>query len=150
MEKTKAAPRLFTREEAQKMLPLVRSIVRDIVDLYRTFKEKVERYQAATEAKRRGQAPPAGFDREAIEAEIEGLKDKVHAAMSELTTLGVELKDFEKGLVDFPMRRGGDVAFLCWMLGEEGIGYWHTRDAGFRGRKPLDDADDDPDDEDGE
>ena len=58
--------------------------------------------------------------------------------LSELETLGVQLKDFERGLVDFPSLRDGRVVLLCWQLGEgDELEWWHDVDAGFAGRTPL-------------
>ncbi len=58
--------------------------------------------------------------------------------MSELDTLGVQLKDFERGLVDFPSLREGRVVLLCWQLGEgDELEWWHDVDTGFSGRTPL-------------
>jgi hypothetical protein len=51
--------------------------------------------------------------------------------------LGVILRDPETGLIDFPARREGHDAFLCWRLGEERVMFWHSTDTGFGGRKPL-------------
>lgn len=141
MEKTKASPRLFERVEAERMLPLVRVIVQDIVDHYRAFKDRVERYRAGMEAKQAGNPAPTGFSRGPLEEEIESLRDKIHGAVSELGELGVEFKDFDMGLVDFPSKRGEDVVYLCWRLGETRIGYWHTLDSGFRARQPIEAGD---------
>jgi hypothetical protein len=52
--------------------------------------------------------------------------------------LGGVVKDLDTGLVDFPARLAGVVAFLCWRLGEDEIDHWHGIDEGFSGRKPLD------------
>jgi hypothetical protein len=49
----------------------------------------------------------------------------------------IVLRDPETGLIDFPTRRDGEPAFLCWRLGEERIGHWHGPDSGFAGRRPL-------------
>ena len=58
--------------------------------------------------------------------------------MSELEALGVQLKDFDRGLVDFPSLRDGRVVLLCWQLGEgDELEWWHDMDAGFAGRTPL-------------
>ena len=58
--------------------------------------------------------------------------------LAELETLGVQLKDFERGLVDFPSLRDGRVVLLCWQLGEgDELEWWHDVDAGFAGRTPL-------------
>ena len=60
------------------------------------------------------------------------------SAMTELDTLGVQLKDFERGLIDFPSLRDGKVVLLCWQLGEgDELEWWHDVDAGFAGRTPL-------------
>ncbi len=55
----------------------------------------------------------------------------------ELHRLGLQLKDLDRGLVDFPALRDGREVFLCWEDGEEDIGYWHDVDAGYAGREPL-------------
>jgi len=58
--------------------------------------------------------------------------------MSELEALGVQLKDFDRGLVDFPSLRDGRVVLLCWQLGEgDELEWWHDMEAGFGGRTPL-------------
>jgi hypothetical protein len=58
--------------------------------------------------------------------------------LAELEGLGVQLKDFERGLVDFPSLRDGRVVLLCWQLGEgDELEWWHDVDAGFAGRTPL-------------
>ena len=49
----------------------------------------------------------------------------------------IQLKDAERGLIDFPSRRGTREVFLCWENGEEDIGHWHELDAGYDGREPL-------------
>lgn len=57
--------------------------------------------------------------------------------LSEFRSREIQIKDLDRGLIDFPHLRDGKEAFLCWEKGEEDIGYWHELDAGFRGRKPL-------------
>ena len=58
--------------------------------------------------------------------------------LSELEALGVQIKDFDRGLVDFPSLRDGRVILLCWQLGEgDELEWWHVVDAGFAGRTPL-------------
>nr|MBA3805693.1 DUF2203 domain-containing protein [Acidobacteriota bacterium] len=57
---------------------------------------------------------------------------------SEIETLGVQLKDYTRGLIDFPSLRDGRVVLLCWQLGEgEQIEWWHDVETGFAGRQPL-------------
>ena len=60
--------------------------------------------------------------------------------MIELRELEVVLRDLDRGLLDFPSLRDGREVYLCWQEGEDGIGFWHEPDAGFGGRRPLDDG----------
>ena len=59
-------------------------------------------------------------------------------AVADLEALGVQLKDFERGLIDFPSLRDGRMVLLCWQMGEgDELEWWHDLDAGFAGRTPL-------------
>jgi hypothetical protein len=59
-------------------------------------------------------------------------------ALQEINSIGVQVKDLDKGLLDFPCQLGEQIVLLCWQLGETKIDYWHTMEAGFQGRQPLD------------
>jgi hypothetical protein len=124
--------KIFTVQEANALLPNVRIIVGKIQRQHRhlfTYRE---------EAKKAAEAAEQGGG---------GLKDGVAYAtalteltlqLGELEALGVQLKDFERGLVDFPSLRDGRVVLLCWQLGEgDELEWWHDIDAGFAGRTPL-------------
>jgi len=56
----------------------------------------------------------------------------------QLTELGVEIKDVDSGLVDFPSRRHGEDVLLCWRVGEDSVEFWHDLEAGYAGRLPID------------
>lgn len=58
--------------------------------------------------------------------------------VAEIDEIGVQVKDLEEGLLDFPCIVDGQTVLLCWKLGEKEIGFWHTTEEGFAGRKPLD------------
>lgn len=62
---------------------------------------------------------------------------KLQQVLSEFRSREIQIKDLNRGLIDFPHLRDGKEAFLCWEKGEEDIGYWHELEAGFRGRRPL-------------
>ena len=65
--------------------------------------------------------------------------EEVVTLVSELTEHGIEIKDLDRGLIDFPFRRSnGQVVFLCYLLGEPAILAWHTIEGGFAARKTLD------------
>ena len=124
--------KIFTVEEANALLPNVRSIVGKIQRAHRRLAHYREDAKKASEAAERG---GGGFvDGVAYAAVLTDLT----AQLAELEALGVQLKDFERGLVDFPSLRDGRVVLLCWQLGEgDELEWWHDVDAGFAGRTPL-------------
>jgi len=71
-------------------------------------------------------------------AEREKAMQEAKDTLGEFEAIGVLLKDLEKGLLDFPCMVDGKTVLLCWKLGEKEIGYWHSEEDGFAGRKPLD------------
>jgi hypothetical protein len=113
----------FTVADANAMLPLVRSIVRDIVELDQTIRGWYDR--------------PCPADAEQAEAELEQLYERMREFERELVGLGVELKGHREGLVDFPGWFDGREVCLCWKYGEADLGFWHETDAGFAGRRRL-------------
>jgi hypothetical protein len=58
-------------------------------------------------------------------------------ALGELEAMDIVLRDLDRGLVDFPALRDGEEVYLCWLLDEDEIRFWHEPDAGFAGRRPL-------------
>ena len=124
--------KLFRVEEANALLPTVRRIVESIQrthDCVTTFQEAAQR--AAEGAELGGGYMPEG-------AKYITVIMKLVEHTSELEALGVQLKDYKRGLVDFPSLRDGRVVLLCWHLGEgDRIEWWHETDAGFAGRQPL-------------
>jgi hypothetical protein len=72
------------------------------------------------------------------QAEREKALQEARDTLLEIDEIGVQVKDLEKGLLDFPCMIDGQTVLLCWKLGEKEIGFWHTTEDGFAGRKPLD------------
>ena len=124
--------KIFTVQEANALLPNVRTIVGKIQRAHRRISRYRDDAKKAAEAAERG---GGGFvDGVAYAAVLTELTSH----LSELEALGVQLKDFERGLVDFPSLRDGRIVLLCWQLGEgDELEYWHDVDAGFAGRTPL-------------
>ncbi len=132
--------RYFTVEEANQTLPLVKMIVRDIVDLYNDLHRRRERLASL----RRRQGEPVRDEQDPYEQEILQMEEDLQADITrlqkfvdELRQVGAELKDPFIGLIDFPTKINGREAFLCWKHGEEEVAFWHERDAGFDGRLSL-------------
>lgn len=129
--------RLFTIEQANAMLPLVRAITTDLAQLAGEIVERKQRVAELLGGRRTGGGDVYRDELLAIEAEIEKETDRLREYIRELRELGVEPKGAVEGLVDFPTQIDGRVAFLCWKLGEPEVLHWHDIDAGFAGRQPL-------------
>ena len=126
--------RIFTLAEANGLLPRLRSILEDIGEVWRRMKELNPEIQ-----KVRDKIPLDGFSPYGVEY-VDSVS-RLLFLLHQIKDLGVVLKDVEKGLCDFPYMKQGRVVYLCWHLGENAIAYWHDIEAGFAGRKPLDDSD---------
>ena len=130
-------PRTFTVLQANRALPLVKRIAEDIVVQYRRWQEKVREFEMVT-SQSTADAPDIRAER--LQREVQELAAEIDGYIAELTDLGVEFKDYERGLVDFPGERDGRPVYLCWQLGEPEVRFWHELDAGFLGRQPIDGA----------
>jgi hypothetical protein len=129
--------RHFTPEEANAALPDVRRLVERMVEHRRAHVEALER-QEELEGRIRGNGggiPPAELADTA--AEVERHARELARAVDDIVELGVEVKDLDEGLIDFPALHRGETVLLCWQLGEDEVGYWHSADDGFAGRRPL-------------
>jgi hypothetical protein len=61
----------------------------------------------------------------------------LYKQIEEFEDLGIMIKSFEEGLIDFPAKRFNEEVWLCWKIGEDKVKFWHRKDEGFVGRKPL-------------
>ena len=120
-----SAKKYFTVAQANSALPYVSRVVEDITQVYARIIEL-----------RRGADKPGGPETDA-EKEYEATMDRLSELVDELHAVGVELKDFELGLVDFPATHDGRDVLLCWKRGEADIGHWHEIDAGLAGRQSV-------------
>jgi len=124
--------KLFTVEEANALLPSVREILQKI----QASRRRLSAYRRAAKLAAEGAEQGGGGMIGGVQYAI--VLTQFADEMSELEALGVQLKDFEKGLVDFPSLREGRVVLLCWQLGEgDELEWWHDMDTGFAGRTPL-------------
>jgi hypothetical protein len=124
--------KIFSVEEANALLPTVRGILRRI----RRAHKRLLSYQTA--AKEAAEAAEQGGGGIADGVRYAVILMELTTLMSEIESLGVQLKDFSRGLIDFPSLRDGRVVLLCWQLDEgDNVEWWHDVDAGFAGRTPL-------------
>lgn len=126
--------KLFTLEEANLRLPLVKAIVKDIVTLFSDLHDRRERLN---ELRHRSEQSEYRDEVDAMESELETDIERLDVFVAELSDLGAELKDPLTGLVDFRTLVDGREAYLCWKLEEDEIGWWHDLDAGVNGRRPV-------------
>jgi len=129
--------KLFTVEQANAVLPLVRAITTDLARLSREVMERRERLTLLSSGHKSSAKDPYAEELAQIEEELEKDADQLQAYADELRELGVEPKSGPEGLVDFPSMMDDRLVYLCWRLGEPEVLYWHELDGGFRGRQSL-------------
>lgn len=124
--------RHYTLEEASELLPRVVELMAQL----RTARDRLgdrEAHEALSEA---GPTNGGGAPGRTVSEAFVQLRD----AVAELQGLEVVLRDLDRGLLDFPSLREGREVYLCWQDGEDEIRFWHEPEAGFAGRRPLDDG----------
>ena len=129
--------RLFTVEQANAMLPLVRAITSDLASLAKDVMERRHRLALLLSGRQLKPNDPYSEELAEMEAGLERDTRRLQEYVEELRELGVEPKGAVEGLVDFPAQLDGRPIYLCWKLGEPEVLYWHEIDAGFAGRQPL-------------
>jgi hypothetical protein len=130
-------PKLFTVQQANATLPLVRAIVADLVRLARDVEDRRQRLNMLQGNRRAKTADVYSQELEQMEDELQKDAEQLVEYVRELQELGVELKDPLVGLVDFRCLMDGREVYLCWKLGEPKIAFWHDLESGFTGRQPL-------------
>ena len=133
------ADRSFTLEEAQSLLPVLESLLRTAID----GKKLIEAVDAELQDLAHRVFLSGGLLVNIIQvarrkAEREKTIQRVKDTLAEIDATGVQVKDLDIGLLDFPCKVDGHTVLLCWKLGEQGITYWHDTSEGFAGRKPID------------
>ena len=126
----------FSLDEANALIP---DLVRQFEELHvlqQQAEEREEQLEKLVELDR-SNGRNHGDEIARIENEIEGIVLRTNRIIDDITDLGCEIKDVERGLVDFPSERDGRLVYLCWKLGEDQIRYWHELTSGYAGRQPL-------------
>jgi hypothetical protein len=130
----------FTLDEAQSLVPVLESLLKRAIEA-KAAAESIEQdlqrlaQRVFLTGGMRVDVVAVSRQRTAMDALVQRAKD----AVAEIDAIGVQVKDLETGLLDFPCRVDEEVVLLCWKMGETRITHWHTVEAGFRGRQPLDD-----------
>jgi hypothetical protein len=132
--------RTFTLREAQSMLPILESLLRKSIDSKELIEEIDQEFTDLSERIFLNGGTlvdvRACIARKAQrEKAIQTAKD----TLSEINAIGVQVKDLDIGLLDFPCKVNGEIVLLCWKMGEPTITHWHGTEEGYAGRRPIDD-----------
>jgi len=129
----------FTLSEAQTLLPVVEALLRRAQTAgARAGEIEMEMQQLSQRIFLSGGMHVDVTVAARRRAELDKSVQEAKGTVAEIEEIGVQLKDLEQGLLDFPCVIDGKTVLLCWKLGEKEIGYWHAPEDGFAGRKPLD------------
>jgi len=131
--------RHFTLEQAHRLLPDIEGMLRDAMARHAEWQDaetKLRKMQQEVEMSG-GRRVDGGRAAE-LKRKHDENSHSFGEALAAIHELGVQVKDLEMGLVDFPSRYHGEEVLLCWRLGEPRIEFWHGPSEGFRGRKPID------------
>jgi hypothetical protein len=121
----------FSVPQANSLIPALRPKLESIARMLKAIRGFKAQAVAAASASENGGGAEGGSDYVKVIYEFGRLT-------TEVIDMGIEIKDPERGLIDFPCLKNGEVIYLCWQLGEgDEIEWWHDPDAGFAGRQRL-------------
>ncbi len=134
-----AKMKTFTLAEAQRLLPVLKSLLKRAMDSKQIIEEIEKESQDLNHRILLSgglfvDVPKVARRRAERDKAVQAAKD----AMAEVEAIGVQVKDLDMGLLDFPCVVDDQIVLLCWKYGEEKIEFWHGLEEGFRGRKPID------------
>ena len=133
-----ADERRSTLEEAESLLDsTVRELAEQMVELRGRWRPLQQAWQRVVMKVGSNGGGMSTRDTESLREQLEEITAELNGLIGEITGLGVQIKDVDRGLLDFPSTVDGEEALLCWHVGEPRIAYWHSPEDGFAGRRPL-------------
>ncbi len=131
--------RTFTFDEAQSLLPVMESLLKRAQESKQAAEEVETGLTALAQRIYVNGGMYVDVNKVAkLRAEVETHMQRARESVAEIDSIGVQVKDIDTGLLDFPFRLEDEVVLLCWRMGETAIEHWHTMDSGFQGRQPVD------------
>ena len=131
--------RTFNLEEAHSLLPVLESLLRSAINGKKVMEEVEAEMQALTHRIFLNGGTHVDVVATARrKAERAKAEQRAKDALAEIDSIGVQVKDIDIGLLDFPCEVEGRIVLLCWKMGEPSITHWHGTEEGFAGRKPID------------
>lgn len=129
----------FSLNEAKSLLPILEGLLRKSIEGKQLIEQVDKELAQISEHIFLSGGAFIEIKRVALRrAEREKALQRVRDALAEIDAIGVQVKDLDIGLLDFPCKVDGDIVLLCWKLGESDITQWHSVEEGFAGRKPID------------
>jgi hypothetical protein len=131
--------RTFTLPQAQTLLPILESLLKTAISSKKLVEDvDNEMQELAHRVFLNGGTLVRVVEVARRKAEREKAIQHAKDAVAEIHATGVQVKDLDIGLLDFPCKVEGEIVLLCWKLGEDKITHWHSTEEGFAGRKPID------------
>ncbi|MGO9435904.1 MAG: DUF2203 domain-containing protein [Terracidiphilus sp.] len=129
----------FTLDEAQSLLPVLESLLKRALESKKAAEQVETELSALAQRIYIAGGMHVNVGKVAKQrAEVENHTQRMRETVAEIDAIGVQVKDLDGGLLDFPCRLDDEIVLLCWRMGESAIDHWHTMEAGFQGRKPVD------------
>lgn len=130
--------RVFTLEEANYLLPWLERTFQRLISSRERLEDARERLTGIQrELQRRNGTFSRYTELNSMQSELDSMDKELNDIVEEIIAQGIIIRDIPRGLVDFPHLRNGREVYLCWISGEESIGYWHETNRGFEHRQPL-------------
>jgi len=129
--------RTFDIDQANAALEAVAPLLATLADQRLELIRLRDRTLASSPASPDGAGDVDEEEARRLRLRMQGVIDQMAAAVAQIDTLGITLRDIERGLIDFPSEVDDRQVWLCWQLGEGRVEYWHEIDTGFEGRQPL-------------
>jgi hypothetical protein len=129
----------FTLDEAQALLPVLEALLKRAIE----SKQAAEEVETSLSALAQRIYIAGGMRVDVgkvakLRAEVDSHTLRMRETVAEIDSIGVQVKDLDAGLLDFPFRLEDEIVLLCWRMGESAIEHWHTVEAGYKGRQPVD------------
>jgi len=129
----------FTLDEAQSLLPLLESLLKHAIEEKKAAEEVDSSLSDLSRriylsGGMRVDVSKAAKQRAEMDQHVQRAREEI----AEIDSIGVQVKDLDEGLLDFPYRLDDEIVLLCWRMGEPAIAHWHSLDTGFKDRQPVD------------
>ena len=129
--------RLFTLKEASDLIPWLEEKLKELALLYSRLKQSQLDYQDLSRRRNNNGHSSSDEEIESARKDVNKFSGEIESGMEAILQEGILVRHVESGLVDFPSTRDGREVYLCWLLGEKDIGFWHETNVGYSSRQPL-------------